>query len=147
MGSEKREKASDIFEKAESIFQKKMSFSEAFPQIDNISIEIKEYENGIRSDKEKDFWNKISNSISYPHINKYSISYTPGEYIDCSNSLCYNGGFSIGEIIRSMIRRNEEVREDSILCQGYEGSPKGRRKYGDCPHEFDYKIIIKYKEN
>jgi hypothetical protein len=38
-------------------------------------------------------------------------------------------GFNIGSPIRDMIRKHETNKEGNALCQGNEGSPKGRRIY------------------
>ncbi len=35
----------------------------------------------------------------------------------------------------------------SMSLQGYEGAPKGRKKYRDCCNSFDVKVKIKYKNN
>jgi hypothetical protein len=32
------------------------------------------------------------------------------------------------------------------MCQGYIGSPKGRKKYGNCNRNYKGKINITYKE-
>ena len=56
-----------------------------------------------------------------------SLGKDTGEYFDCSNPLCYN-------------------KEDTRLCEGYEGSPKGRRRYQDCMNSFRIKVDIKYRD-
>jgi hypothetical protein len=30
-------------------------------------------------------------------------------------------------------------------CQGYEGSPKGRRNYGPCDNTFQIKVTVAYR--
>jgi len=32
------------------------------------------------------------------------------------------------------------------LCQGYEGSPKGKKYYKKCLNQFKIKVSIKYKK-
>ena len=69
-----------------------------------------------------------------------------GEFINCSNPRCYNGGSNIGEILRGMVgQRSTSYRDARIPCQGYEGSPKGRRKYGMCMNVFRVEVTITYR--
>jgi hypothetical protein len=67
-----------------------------------------------------------------------------GEYVDCENRLCYNGGVSIGQKLRDMVRGQETEAEFSAICKGYEGSPQGRRKYRTCLNRFEVKIRVEY---
>lgn len=126
----KRQKASDIFNKSDLIYSEKVTFKRAFPEITELSIQIEDYGHGVNK------WNKYRS---------FSKNNSSGEYIDCINPLCYNGGFSIGDIIREMIMNKEEFKEGSNFCQGNEGSPKGRRIYKKCMNMFIYKVKIKYK--
>jgi hypothetical protein len=66
------------------------------------------------------------------------------EYVNCSNPICHGGGISISEIIRNVIQERKEDDEVRKKCPGYEGSPKGRRKYKSCVHTFKVKVHIKY---
>lgn len=126
----KIQKASDVFENSNFVFASKTdSFDKAFPGIEGIKAEIEE------SGYDVNEWN--SKRI-------YSKEHFPGEYVNCSNSLCYNGGFSIGEIIRDMIKEKKTEFEISKLCQGNEGSPKGRRIYRKCLNFFKIKISLRY---
>ena len=45
----------------------------------------------------------------------------PGEYINCSNPVCYSGGIKLGQPIRDMVRARETEKEGSKLYQGSEG--------------------------
>lgn len=126
---DERLKASDIFNQSDFVFSKKVTFKEAFPEIDDINVEVKESGDGTYGDG-KSCYGK-------GHI---------GEYINCSNRICYNGGFSIREVIRDMVRKEETETKTTKYCQGYEGSPKGRRKYRSCMNNFKIKVSIKYKE-
>lgn len=131
MSREDRMKASDVFRKTESLFSTKVSFDEAFPGIEDVSVEVEEYGRGVTLE---------FNRLIYK---KGEI----GEYINCRNPLCYNGGFSIGEILREMVRNKQVDSVTSKLCQGYEGSPKGRKRYKPCMNGFKVKVHIKYKES
>jgi hypothetical protein len=132
-----RKKASDIFNEKKSPFSTKVSFEEAFPKIKEIKIEVIETEGGglIDFDEDEDKTKQYRSTFSM----------NVGEYIDCNNLVCYSGGFSIGEILRDMVLKNEINKEDKARCKGYEGTPKGRRRRS-CMHEFYYRINIEYKE-
>lgn len=125
---EYREKAQDVFNKSDFVFSSKTTFEKAFPNVEECTITVKESGHGAPS------WNH--------GVSHYK---NPGEYLNCSNPLCYNGGFNIGSTIREMVSKKETAKEDSAICQGYEGSPKGRRKYRKCVNFFKYTIAIKYR--
>lgn len=128
MSKQTRDKASDIFKKTDFVFSRKVSFEEAFPMIEDIDIKVEHLGHyGVGE------WNKIQN---------YKRT---GEYIDCTNSLCYRGGFSVGALIRKMIDANQTHLESHEFCRGYEGSPKGKRRYRSCTNSWNVTIDIKYK--
>ncbi len=126
---DKRQKASDVFNQTNFVFADKVSFDEAFPEIEDVVVEVKEPGNILRRE---------SKGI---HRKPYL-----GEYIDCSNPLCHNGGFSIGTILREMVRDRQTELETYKICQGAEGSRKGRRKYRDCMNFLEIRVSIKYRE-
>lgn len=128
---DRRQKASDVFRETEFVFGKKASFDEAFPEIEDLTVEVEEFGEGTTK------WNRER---------VYRKQRFPGEYIDCHNPLCYNGGFSIGEILREMVANRQTELYTSKLCQGNEGSPKGRRIHKKCMNGFHVKVSIKYKE-
>ena len=66
------------------------------------------------------------------------------EILFCCNPLCVNGGFSIGEIIRDMVRKNETNRDFHVLCCGNEGSALGGRFFKKCYNSFKGNISISY---
>jgi len=124
---DRRLKAQDVFNQSSLFFDQKITFENAFPEVEECIVEVEESGHGVSEwGRERTYRN-------------------PGQYINCSNTLCYNGGFSIGSEIRDMVRKRETEREDSALCQGNEGSPKGRRIYRKCMNFFKFKIRIEYK--
>jgi len=127
----KRLKASDVFRESKYVFGKKVSFEEVFPEIEDIVVDVEELCWGT---------NKQNCKRTYTKRN------FPGEYIDCSNPLCYNGGFSIGKILRDMVKNRQTELETLELCQGYEGSSKGNKYYKKCLNQFKIKVSIKYKK-
>jgi len=125
---DKRQKASDVFNEAQE-FGRKVSFDEEFPQIEDVVVEVTESGHGVRRGSKKIH-------------RKQRLR----EHINCNNPICHGGGFSIGAILREMVRSQQTELETTETCQGYEGSPKGRREYGECPNFFEIKVSVKYKK-
>jgi hypothetical protein len=125
----KRPKANDIFQQSNYVFGQKVEFEEAFPQIDDITVKVRESGAGVYGSYERT-------------LGKTSI----GQYVNCSNPICHNGGFSLANILYSMVRERKTEHESTEICQGYEGSPKGKRVYRKCINTFRVYVSIKYKE-
>ena len=130
MPRDRRQKATDVFRDTEFLFGRNVGFAEAFPTIRDITVKVEQSGEGV------DRWNVTR------HLSKHSV----GEYFDCANPLCYNGGVRIGSIVREMKFSNETHHEVSFSCQGYEGSPNGRRNYGPCFNRFKITVDIEYDE-
>lgn len=133
-----RKKASDVFRETEFVFSKKVSFEEAYPEIKEISIEVIESDGPLEPDFE--------NPPHYPN-RKMKYGKDVGEYIDCHNTVCFNGGFSVGSIIQEMVGQKQTYKQDSTFCRGYEGSPKGKKRYQSCLHMLHYRIRIQYNDS
>lgn len=129
MGRDERKKAGDLFRESMPVFGKKVSFEEAYPQIGDIVIEVEEFGKGVDS---------------YNRRRRYTKQYLPGEFVNCSNPVCFAGGFHLGSHLHKMVSESKTELEDSELCRGNEGSPKGRRMYRKCVNTFKFKITIKY---
>jgi len=125
-------KASDVFELAHTLLGKTSKFEEAFPGVADVKVYVEEDGDGV--------W-RYGRNVGKRSYNRGSF----GEYINCSNPRCYNGGFRVAEQIRFMMGAKEEKQEMTFHCQGYEGSPKGRYKRGPCFNYFRVKIEITYK--
>jgi hypothetical protein len=128
---DKRQKASDVFRDATYVFSRKVPFEEAFPQIDDLRVQVRESSIG-RTEPIR--------TSTYTTVNP------PGEFVDCSNPLCYNGGVSVGSVIHAAVRDRKTECTETHGCQGYEGSPKGQRRYRSCLHTFEVTVNIRYKE-
>jgi hypothetical protein len=62
------------------------------------------------------------------------------------NPVCRDGGFHIAEVLRRLARKGLTHAEGVECCHGYEGSPKGRVRYGtDCHAVYKYTIDIEYR--
>lgn len=135
MKYEKRMGAQDLLNQSEPFLGKKCHFEEAFPEVDTIKIDYTESQiGGFSKASDGDMGRRVIND-------KHSIC----EYLPCHNLYCCNGGFHIGPIIYDMVRNRKETSAGEYVCQGDEGSPKGRKIYRRCLHKFDYTITINYK--
>ena len=133
-----RMKATQIFNESSFPFGKKVSFEQAFPEIEDIDIVVVETEGGGIVDFD---------CVEYsPKRWRSTHKMGVGEYIDCHNSMCYSGGFSIGRIIKQMINDREEEKTGIAFCKRTEGSQKGKKRNRSCINDFRYKISIKFKE-
>ena len=130
MSRKKHMKASDVYKETKPSFIRRGSFEEVFPNIKEVSVYVKQAKYGRDSPVSRQY---SKNELS--------------EYIDCTNPICYNGGISIGNILRKMVNERQTHFEGHQLCQGYEGSPKGRRKYNRCPVYFEFVVDIEYKKD
>ncbi len=129
-------KASDVFWEQKHFFEPTDDFEKAFPQIADIEVCIEE-----RGELGPFFDPRHPTNLSvYRRGNLGRL----GEFVDCSNPRCYNGGFRFGDILRLLSYKREEEYEATEFCQGYEGSPKGRVKHGPCDNRFDLRIRLKF---
>ena len=127
---DRRPKAQELFEGSSRPLGK-ASLDEAYPQIEDLRVEVEESGEGVSGGRRKSLYTKQD---------------FPGEYVDCRNPICYRGGFSLGSMLWGMVQNNKTESEASGQCRGYEGSPKGGRKYRDCVNFFRVKMSVTYKE-
>ncbi|MBY6278240.1 hypothetical protein [Symbiobacterium thermophilum] len=125
----KRDKAQDVFLQTKHYLGRPGSFQEAFPTIKSLKVTVEEYDGP---------W--LDRTYHYDE-------HTAAQYINCHNPLCYNGGFNLGQQLWFMTEAGETTLEHTFFCQGYEGSPKGRIRYGSCDRRFKVKIEIVYRED
>lgn len=125
-----RQKATDVFNNSEYSFAKKVSFSEAFPIVDDVKVVITR-----------------GGHYGINELNKIErFGKEVGEFVDCSNPNCFNGGISVGKILRGMIGSEQShFSAERISCQGYEGSPKGKVRRRSCTNHFSVSVEITYK--
>lgn len=121
----RRQKTFEVFAGHRPVHATPGTFEQVFPQIETVLVRVRGTYQGFSE--------------------RFYDRHTLGEYIDCTNPLCWNGGFRVGDVLRQMVLSGETHHEDSAFCQGHEASPKGRRKYGECGEFFRFTIDISYK--
>jgi hypothetical protein len=103
------------------------TFADAFPSVKHATIEVTEGD-PMRTRR----WPTLTEA-------------TAREYVSCSNPHCCNGGISIGDLIRGLVRKGQSEGTVTSMCKGYEGSPKGQRIDRLCIHTFKVHVLLKYK--
>lgn len=121
----------------EFIFSNELSFRDAYPEIEDLCITVTETEGKVKV---------VFDKSKLRLQNKRVYGTNVGEYIECHSPFCINGGFSIREILRAMVRIREHSKQGTILCRGSEGTMNGSRRYLPCNHSFQFKIAVKYKD-
>ena len=119
-----------MFGETTLLFGKTSEFGGAFPTIESLQIDVEEEGEGVSASTAS---------------TTYTMRTLPGEYVDCRNPLCYKGGFNLGAILRTMVERRQEDLQTIEHCQGYEGSPKGRRNDGPCDNRLKVRIRLRFK--
>ena len=122
-----KKKASDYYNNSTPFLGQKVSFENAYPNVEKLIVEVSEFE---------DFWKK--NDGFYPYKRVFTEK-NFSEFVDCNSSSCDGGGFNINKILRSMVERGETDVKDSINCIGH---IKTKR----CMHTFEYSIKVTYKD-
>jgi hypothetical protein len=105
-------------------------FDEGFPGLADLSVTVRETD-----------WTQEEVRLHY--YSKDSV----GRFVDCSNPRCYIGGFNLQSFVSlHTYGENRRTEFDTVAsCQGYEGSPKGRKNYGPCDHRFEVRVQVTYK--
>jgi hypothetical protein len=130
MQRDERMKASDLYKAGGPVFGERGPLDVIFPTIDEIRVEVNESGAGVRD---------------FDRLRVFTRKEDVPEYVDCSNSLCYAGGVSVGAVIRELVRTGGTEAAVGNICRGHEGSPKGRRIYQKCVNHFKTKVTIRYK--
>jgi hypothetical protein len=66
------------------------------------------------------------------------------EYVDCNNPLCFNGGFSLGDILREMVAGRQEDFIGTSFCTGQEGNPEEPGPHPSCATRFEIEASIRF---
>lgn len=112
------------------------SFDKAFPDLAEALIQYYEAGDGIEGAR------------GFPPPGTYTNPHQVTEpRIRCSNNRCKRGGYDIEQEIRNMTLGKVTEREFELLCEGDEGSAKGRKKGDRCMNVLHVRLKLKYKES
>ncbi len=67
------------------------------------------------------------------------------EHVDCNSPECFNGGFSLGEVLRDMIRSRQEEFIGTSFCTGQEGDPEDLGPHPSCSTRFELQLTLRYR--
>jgi hypothetical protein len=67
------------------------------------------------------------------------------EHVDCNNPACFNGGFSLGELVREMVRGHQEEFIGTSFCTGREGDPEELGPHPSCATRFEVQATLRFR--
>jgi len=67
------------------------------------------------------------------------------EYVECNNPACFNGGFSLGEVLREMVSGRQEEFIGTSFCTGQTGDPEELGPHPSCPTRFEVEATIRFR--
>ena len=67
------------------------------------------------------------------------------EHVDCNNPACFNGGFSLGEVLREMVRSRQEEFIGTNFCTGQVGDPEEAGPHPSCPTRFEVEVRLRFR--
>jgi hypothetical protein len=129
--NDKRMKLSDVEARTKYAFRgSPTTFNEAYPTVRSLILVI-EAGSAIRGEREQ--------TLRFTEKSLQPI-------IDCRNPRCYGGGLNVDQLLRwSVVGSGKTEFEDTKFCEGYEGSPGGRKRTGSCDTRYTIKVSVKYK--
>jgi hypothetical protein len=127
----KREKWSDILRQPVDPLRPRTTWRDVKPQIDRMRLEVRQGE-GICAEGAE------------PEVITETSAYR--RYVDCRNPMCVRGGVGIAEVIGQAVAEGRTTISESPMCCGYEGSPKGARRYKGCLFRFIVRGTVSYKK-
>ena len=118
----------DKVERGLNALGKPIAFSEAFPTIGALRIEVE-----IRKD----------GPMGPADTRYFGIDRPPGEYVRCPRSSCVDGGWCIADFLRDMVAKGETTRQTGGICSGQERM--NRSNFRKCLTHYSADIEIGYK--
>src|SRR5450755_2079119 len=115
-------KSGAIFRSGTTAEEKKVTFAEAFPEVDSLSAEIIETGPG-------------NSGLGVRRFQRTSFR----EYINCSNVQCSGRGLPLGDLLRDMVSRRQKSCESHHPCAGHQDSKLA------CPNAFHIDMEVFYK--
>ena len=103
------------------------TFAEAYPTVATLRLEVVEDEGGLGK--------------TYPPHSITERQFTA--IVNGHNQLCYGCGVNIGQFLHRKVDEKQTGIEDTLYCQGYEGTKTKRNR--SCTHRFSVKGTIVYK--
>jgi hypothetical protein len=67
------------------------------------------------------------------------------EHVDCNNPACFNGGFSLGDVLREMVAGRQEDFIGTSFCTGQEGDPEEQGPHPSCATRFEIEASLRFR--
>ncbi len=67
------------------------------------------------------------------------------EYVECNHPDCFNGGFSLGNLLREMLLSRQEDYVGTSFCTGQLGDPEDSGPHPSCPTRYDLEISLRFR--
>lgn len=131
MSIRKREKWSDVLRQPPDPLRARTTWGDARPQIERMRLEVRQGK-GILAERAE------------PELITETSSYR--QYVDCRNKMCVRGGVHIADIVGRAVVTGQPVIDESAYCCGYEGSPKGSKRYKGCLFRFIVQGTTTYRK-
>jgi hypothetical protein len=69
------------------------------------------------------------------------------EHVDCNNPACFNGGFSLGDVLRDMVRGRQEDFIGTNFCTGQEGDPEEEGPHPSCGTRYEVQAVLRFRNS
>ena len=67
------------------------------------------------------------------------------ERIPCNNPACFDGGFSLGDLLREVIKNRQREYIGACFCTGREGDPESPGPHPSCATRYDVEINLSFR--
>jgi len=67
------------------------------------------------------------------------------EMIPCSNALCFDGGFSLGDLLRELVNNQQHNFIGTNFCRGREGDPERGGPRPSCETRFLVEVKLSFR--
>jgi len=67
------------------------------------------------------------------------------ERIPCHNPDCFDGGFSLGDVLRDMVRGQQAEYVGTCFCTGQEGDPELPGPRPSCATRYDVEAAVHFR--
>ena len=67
------------------------------------------------------------------------------EHVDCNNPVCFNGGISLGNLVREMVSGRQKEFIGTSFCTGQEGDPEEPGPHPSCSTRFEIEAVLRYR--
>jgi hypothetical protein len=67
------------------------------------------------------------------------------ERIPCNNPDCFDGGFSLGDLLRELVKNRQRDYMGACFCTGREGDPELQGPHPSCATRYNVEIALSFR--